>query len=60
MSARRIELWLSRIPCQNGLTLSSVTGLFNAPAAGSDHVYAPAAFGSDPSRQSHERWSICR
>jgi hypothetical protein len=56
MSARHTELWLNRIPCQFGLTLSSKTGLLNAPIAGYGFVYAPAAFGSDPSRQSHERW----
>ena len=56
MSARHIELWLNSIPCQSGLTLSLKTGLFNAPIAGNDHAYSPAAFGSDPSRQSHERW----
>jgi len=54
MSARHIELWLKRIPCQSGLTLSLKTGLLSAPIAG--HAYMPAAFGSDPSRQSHERW----
>jgi hypothetical protein len=54
MSARHIELWLNSIPCQTGLTLSLKTGLFNAPISG--RVYMPAAFGSDPSRQSHERW----
>ena len=56
MSARHIELCLNRIPCQTGLTLSSKTGLLNAPIAGYGIAYTPAAFGSDPSRQSHERW----
>ena len=57
MSARHIELWLNSIPCQTGLTLSLKTGLFDAPVAGRGHEYSPlAAFGSDPSRQSHERW----
>jgi len=56
MSARHIELWLNRIPCQTGLTLSLETGLFDMPIAGNGSAYAPAAFGSDPSRQSHERW----
>jgi hypothetical protein len=61
MSARHIELWLNRIPCQTGLTLSLKTGLFVAPIAGHGYAYSPlAAFGSDPSRQSHERWLICR
>ncbi len=56
MSARHIELWLNRIPCQHGLTLSLVTGLLKSPIAGNGSAYMPAAFGSDPSRQSHERW----
>lgn len=56
MSARHIELWLNSIPCQSGLNLSLKTGLFNAPIDGNGSAYAPAAFGSDPSRQSHERW----
>lgn len=60
MSARHTELWLNRIPCQAGLTLSLETGLFDAPLAGYGIAYAPEAFGSDPSRQSHERWLICR
>jgi hypothetical protein len=60
MSARHIELWLNSIPCQAGLTLSLKTGLFDAPIAEYGIAYMPAAFGSDPSRQSHERWLICR
>ena len=61
MSARHIELWLNRILCQKRLTLSLTTGLFNAPADGHRYAYSPlAAFGSDPSRQSHERCLICR
>ena len=56
MSARHIELWPNSIPCQPGLTLSLKTGLFSAPIAGNGRVYSTAAFGSDPSRQSHERW----
>ena len=58
MSARHIELWLNSIPCQSRHTLSLTTGLLNAPIAGK--AYLPAMFGSDPSRQSHERWLICR
>jgi hypothetical protein len=60
MSARHTDHWLNSIPCQAGLTLSLKTGLFDAPLAGYGFVYMPAAFGSDPSRQSHERWLICR
>lgn len=54
MSVRHIELWLNSIPRQGGLILSLNTELFDAPAA-AGHVYAPNLFGSDPSRQSHER-----
>lgn len=60
MFARHTELWRNRIPSQCGGFLSLETGLFNAPIAGDDAACAPAAFGSDPSRQSHERWLICR
>lgn len=55
MSPRHTELWLNSIPRQGGLILSLNTVLFDAPAA-AGHVYAPNAFGSDPSRQSHERY----
>ena len=58
MSARHIELWLNSIPCHSRLTLSLETGLLSAPIAGK--AYLPAMFGNDPSRQSHERWLICR
>ena len=58
MSARHIELWLNSIPCQSRLTLSLETGLLSASIAGK--VDLPAVFGNDPSRQSHERWLICR
>lgn len=61
MSARHTELWLNRIPCQDGLVLSLETGLFAMPIAGSaSAAYLTIGFGSDPSRQSHERWLICR
>jgi hypothetical protein len=56
MSVRPTDLWLSQIPHQAGLELSLNTGLFSASAAGFGIAYTPAAFGSDPSRQSHERW----
>ncbi len=60
MSARHTELWLNRIPCQDGLSLSLTTGLFVMPIAGSaSATYGLIGFGSDPSRQSHERWLIC-
>ena len=61
MSARHTELLLNHIPCQEWLILSSKTGLFAMPETGRGYANARlAAFGSDPSRQSHERWLICR
>ncbi len=56
MSARHIELCLNSKPRQCGPTLSLMTGLFNAPIAANGIAYAPIVFGSDPNRQSHERW----
>ena len=56
MFARHIELRLNSIPRHQGLILSLTTGLFNAPIAAHGNAYMPIVFGSDPNRQSHERW----
>ena len=61
MSARYTDHWLNRIPCQDGLSLSLKTGLFAMLIAGSENAtYSLIGFGSVPSRQSHERWLICK